>query len=100
MKVLNTSIINNKDKTATEKNVRMRDFILYAMDKFQKKDAEMFKLNEFKTKCALTFIGKMKKWLNNWELKQEYLVNLKKDYAAINLAVSKLLKEMMIKDYK
>lgn len=70
------------------------------MDKFQKKDAEMFKLNEFKTKCALTFIEKMKKWLNNWELKQEYLVNLKKDYAAINLSVSKLLKEMMVKDYK
>lgn len=36
----------------------------------------------------------MKKWLNNWELKQEYLVNLKKDYAALTIAVSSKLKKM------
>jgi hypothetical protein len=43
--VLNTSIINNSHKTVEEKNVKMRDFVLYAMDKFKKKDAEMFRLN-------------------------------------------------------
>ncbi len=42
----------------------------------------------------------MKKWLNNWELKQEYLVNLRKEYAAITLAINKLLEEMACKDYK
>ena len=37
----------------------------------------MTKLGEFKTKCVKQFINHMKKWLNNWELKQEYLVNLR-----------------------
>ncbi len=45
MKVLNASIINNTNKSVVEKYAQMRDFVLYAMDKFKKKDAEMFRLN-------------------------------------------------------
>jgi len=41
------------------------------------KDEEQKTLNTFKTKCVITFIKRMKKWLNNWTLKQEYLVNLR-----------------------
>lgn len=28
------------------------------------------KVNEFRTKCIVNFVNKMKKWLSNWELKQ------------------------------
>ena len=44
-------------------------------------DAEQQKLIEFKTKCIITFIEKMKKWLDNWTLKQEYLVNLRNQFS-------------------
>lgn len=44
----------------------MVSFLHSAMNKMKKKDVEMSKLNEFKTKCILNFVGKMKKWLNNW----------------------------------
>lgn len=37
----------------------------------------MIKLLDFKTKCIRNFIANMKKWLDNWTLKQEYLVNLR-----------------------
>jgi hypothetical protein len=33
---------------------------------------------EFKTKCIRKFVEMMKLWLDNWTLKQEYLVNLRK----------------------
>ena len=35
----------------------------------------------FKTKCVQNFIEKMKKWLDNWTLKQDYLVNLRNQFA-------------------
>lgn len=44
-------------------------------------DEEYEKQIQFKTKCIKTFVAKMKKWLGNWELKQEYLVNLRKAFA-------------------
>ena len=40
----------------------------------------MLILNTFRTKCVNQFVYKMKRWLNNWELKKEYLVNLKKEF--------------------
>lgn len=36
---------------------------------------------EFKTKCIRKYVGMMKKWLDNWTLKQEYLVSLRKQFA-------------------
>lgn len=39
----------------------------------------MTKFTDFKTMCIRTFIERMKKWLNNWELKQDYLVRLRKE---------------------
>jgi hypothetical protein len=44
----------------------------------------MGKLSEFKTKCIRQFIHHMKKWLANWELKQEFLVNLRHQFAIEN----------------
>lgn len=41
----------------------------------------MGKVIEFRTKCIHRFIENMKKWLNNWEFKQEFLVNLRKEFA-------------------
>ncbi len=35
---------------------------------------------DFKTKCIMTFVENMKKWLSNWELKQEYLKNLRMEH--------------------
>ena len=32
---------------------------------------------DFKTKWIINYVEKMKMWLNNWELKQEYLKNLR-----------------------
>lgn len=59
----------------------MRDFVLDAMGKFRKKDEEMGKVNEFRVKCIRAYIEKMKKWLGNWEFKQEFLVGLRKEFA-------------------
>lgn len=39
-------------------------------------------LLEFRTKCVRQFVEHMKKWLSNWELKQEFLSNLRKEFAA------------------
>lgn len=41
----------------------------------------MSKVIEFRTKCIHNFIEHMKRWLNNWEFKQEFLVNLRKEFA-------------------
>ena len=41
----------------------------------------MEKLFEFKTKCISQYVTEMKNYLTNWELKQEYLVNLRKEFA-------------------
>lgn len=64
-----------------DKCVIMRDFVLGAMGKFKKKDEEMGKVNEFRVKCIREYIAKMKKWLGNWEFKQEFLVGLRKEFA-------------------
>lgn len=54
--------------------------MLDAMGKFKKKDEEMGKVNEFRVKCIHQYIEKMKKWLGNWEFKQEFLVALRKEF--------------------
>jgi hypothetical protein len=59
------------------------------------KDLEMSKLGEFKTKCVKQFIAQMKKWLNNWELKQEFLVNLRNEFAIENENMHREINEMM-----
>lgn len=58
----------------------MRDFLLEWMERFKRKDQEQQNLIQFKTKCVINFIEKMKKWLDNWTLKQEYLVNLRNEF--------------------
>lgn len=40
----------------------------------------MAALCDFKTKCIRQFVSHMKKWLGNWELKQEYLGNLRREF--------------------
>lgn len=47
-------------------------------------DGEMLRLSEFKTRCIRKFISNMQKWLDNWSLKQEYLVNLRKQFIVDN----------------
>lgn len=39
----------------------------------------------------------MKKWLDNWTLKQEYLVGLRKEFAGNSIAFESIL-EKIIKD--
>lgn len=39
------------------------------------------KITDFKTECIKKFIKMMQKWLENWELKQEYLVSLRTEFA-------------------
>jgi len=51
-------------------------------------DGEMAKLNEFKTKCIRNFVNNMQKWLDNWTLKQEYLVNLRNQFAADSVVLA------------
>lgn len=38
---------------------------------------------EFKTKCITEFVEKMKNWYNNWTFKNEYLIELKKEFLNI-----------------
>ena len=42
---------------------------------------EFEKAIEFKTRSICKFVEMMKKWLDNWTLKQEYLVGLRKQFA-------------------
>jgi hypothetical protein len=51
----------------------------------------MSKLSEFKTKCIREFVERMKKWLNNWELKQEYLVNLRSEFVIDSSSLNHLI---------
>lgn len=80
LRTVNRKILQ-EEGDAEEKLKAMRDFLLKAIGRFKQKDSELGKLNEFKTKCIRQFVGSMKKWLNNWELKQEYLVNLRAEFA-------------------
>jgi hypothetical protein len=80
LRTVNRKILQ-EEGDAEEKLKAMRDFLLKAIGRFKQKDSELGKLNEFKTKCIRQFVGSMKKWLNNWELKQEYLVNLRSEFA-------------------
>lgn len=36
----------------------------------------------------------MKKWLDNWTLKQEYLVGLRKGFAADSIALESILEQV------
>jgi hypothetical protein len=71
----------------------MRDFVLRMHDVYQKKDSEMHKVLEFKTKCIIKFVDMMKKWLDNWTVKQEYLVDLRKEFAADSVDFESLLEK-------
>ena len=53
-----------------EKGKAMRDFLMEWINRFKKKDEEQKEIIKFKTKCVHNFIEKMKKWLDNWTLKQ------------------------------
>lgn len=48
----------------------------------------------FKTKCVQNFIQKMKKWLDNWTLKQEYLVGLRDQFAMDSLRMNDLITQL------
>jgi len=54
-------------------------------------DMELQKLNEFKTKCIKTFVSNMQRWLDNWTLKQEYLVNLRNQFLIDDESIDKRL---------
>lgn len=72
--------MQNDELSPKEKSRKMRDFLLEWMERFKRKDQEQQNLIQFKTKCVINFIEKMKKWLDNWTLKQEYLVNLRNEF--------------------
>jgi hypothetical protein len=55
-------------------------------------DDEQKDLMAFKTKCVHNFIEKMKKWLDNWTLKQEYLVGLRDQFALDTAQINLRLK--------
>ena len=54
----------------------------------------MDKLIEFRTKCIKQYIREMKNYLTNWELKQEYLVNLGKEFVYDNQKVKECLDKL------
>lgn len=62
-------------------------------------DVEANKLGEFKTKCIRKFVSNMQKWLDNWSLKQEYLVNLRKEFAAHSLEYAARVKQERERGY-
>lgn len=72
----------------------MRDFLLEWINRFRKKDEEQKEIIRFKTKCVHNFIEKMKKWLDNWTLKQEYLVGLRDEFSMDTAALKKLISEL------
>jgi hypothetical protein len=78
LKSVNKNIMQNNEISLEEKNKIMRDFVLKMHEVYQKKDNELQKAFTFKTKCIVKFVDMMKKWIDNWTLKQEYLVNLRK----------------------
>jgi hypothetical protein len=55
----------------------MKKFVLQVHNQYKKQVTEMQKLMDFKTGWIIKYVEKMKKWLSNWELKQEYLKNLR-----------------------
>jgi hypothetical protein len=57
-------------------------------------DSEMLKLADFKTKCIRKFVSNMQKWLDNWTLKQEYLVNLRKEFLLDTNSIGLKIEEM------
>lgn len=61
---------------------------------FLTQDDEQKELMAFKTKCMQKFIEKMKKWLDNWSLKQEYLVGLRDQFALDTVQINSWLKEL------
>lgn len=44
-------------------------------------DEEQWKMIIFRGQCVRNFIQKMQHLLENWELKQEYLKNLRNEFA-------------------
>lgn len=78
MRILNKNLIQNGTLPVEQKEREMRDFVLKSINYFKNKDIEMAKIGEFKTKCIRQYVSKMKRWLGNWELKQEFLGNLRK----------------------
>jgi hypothetical protein len=58
----------------------MKKFVLQVRDKYRRQGAEMRKVMDFKTGWIIKYVEKMKMWLSNWELKQEYLKNLRVEY--------------------
>jgi hypothetical protein len=57
-------------------------------------DDEQKDLIAFKTKCVYNFIEKMKKWLDNWTLKQEYLVGLRDQFALDTVKMTQLISQI------
>ena len=92
IKNINTTLIQDKEMSMIDKSRQMRDFLMEWMEKFKKKEKEQKDVIEFKTKCIRKFVEMMKKWLGNWDLKQEYLVGLRKQFAVQNNDVDAKLK--------
>ena len=91
---INTSIMQDESMSLKDKFRQMRDFVMEWIDRFKRKEAKQMEIQNFKTNCALKFIGMMKKWLGNWDLKQEYLVGLRKEFAVKNNDINDALKKV------
>lgn len=66
MAALSKCIIQNSELPLLDKCRMLRDFMQGVVERYRKKDLEMEKLMNFKTKCIINFVEKMKMWLNNW----------------------------------
>ena len=94
LREVNRNLVQNETMDAKEKGKAMRDFVLEWINRFKKKDEEQKEVIRFKTKCVLNFIEKMKKWLENWTLKQEYLVGLRDEFSMNTEKIKKLIADL------
>lgn len=55
---------------------------------------------EFKTNCIRKFVAMMKRWLDNWTLKQEYLVSLREEFSANAPVCLASIVDLLEKDFE
>jgi len=52
------------------------------------------KITDYKTECIKKYIKMMQKWLENWELKQEYLIGLRNEFVVYSGQINGILMEL------
>lgn len=54
----------------------------------------MQKWTLFKTNCVKNFVKKMKTWIDNWTLKQQYLGNLRDEFGFDTLSLKAKIRQL------